>query len=123
MKIIIISVICVFVFLIIRVFILKRNTLTIQPLEPIRSKGPTIKSKYGWKLEDLENSTAIKPWEEILDLEILDVNYTIYDIDDTICVEWKSSLESWQNLAGRAGHVIISKKDRKQIDYIPTKIS
>ncbi|MFC4143394.1 hypothetical protein ACFSNA_19690 [Pedobacter mendelii] len=46
-----------------------------------------------------------------------------YNLDDLVFVDYRSSADSWRHLAGRQGYVVISKSEKKQIDFIVTVMS
>jgi hypothetical protein len=102
-----------------------------------------------WNIDDLGGEHVFAPWSEVMSSTIvtpdkiklkLDENNNVtifaraytpqaistvkqYHIDDIIIVYWRSSPESWRRLAGSAGYVLISKSERKQVDFISTVMS
>lgn len=109
----------------------------------------TYDSTLYWQLlYDLDKKNAFAPWEELLMSKLVDpedfkpylyddkyvarrdyskksgiITKTIYNISDLLFVHWSSSQESWDHLAGRKGYVVISKSEKRQIDFIMTRVS
>ncbi|KQN34420.1 hypothetical protein ASE92_12540 [Pedobacter sp. Leaf41] len=102
---------------------------------------------YWHLLQDLRGD-QYAPWNDLLSSELVDPKdiaqfirhgtYTTqddydsssdsyirkeYPIGDLLFVYWQSPQKSWDHLAGRAGYVVISKSEKKQIDFIMTVIS
>ena len=106
-------------------------------------------SSLYWHLPcDLDHKNTFVPWEDILDSKLVEpkaltrylqsetyttqVEYDqsldsyirkVYPIIDLVFVHWRSPQESWDHLAGREGYVVISKTEKKQVDFIITVLS
>ncbi|WP_316797117.1 hypothetical protein [Pedobacter agri] len=111
-------------------------------------KGNLKKPLYWYLLTDLDQQNTCAPWEDILSLKLADPNdiapylhndiYVIqggfdtssesrsteeYKVEDLLFVHWRSPQKSWDHLAGREGYVVISKSEKRQIDFIMTRVS
>lgn len=105
---------------------------------------------HNWDLRnDLDTKNTYAPWVDVLKSTLVDPNeinlhldaennYQVwnydyesrsppevkrYNLDDLVFVNWRSSPESWKHLAGRAGYIVVSKSEKKQIDFIITIMS
>ena len=108
-------------------------------------QNPTL---HWQSLQDLDNENIFAPWEDILDSKLVEPKeltrylqsetYTTqgeydqsldsyvrkeYPIIDLVFIHWRSPQESWDHLAGREGYVVISKTEKKQVDFIITVLS
>lgn len=43
-----------------------------------------------------------------------------YNLDELIFIKWRSPQHSWDHLAGIEGYVVISVKEKRQVDFITT---
>ena len=95
---------------------------------------------YNWKITELDPET-IFPWEDVLNSKIItDAEYNIFlseylgesykqyekqmgsrlKNEDNFIIYFRSPDITWEKLCGQEGYLTISKKQKKQIDFIRT---
>ena len=107
----------------------------------------TNQKLYWHLIDDLDHENTYAPWEDILSSKLVDpkdiasylhgelyfsqgefdssglATWIEHKVEDLVFVFWRSPKESWDHLAGREGYVVISKSEKKQVDFITTVLS
>ncbi|KQS41753.1 hypothetical protein ASG14_04700 [Pedobacter sp. Leaf194] len=131
------------------IFSLSLYSQRLQKKQSVKANAP-LSPLNNWGLrDDLDQTNTIAPWDAVLKATLADPseinlpldaynhyqvwNYDYetksppevkrYNLDDLVFVDWRSSAESWNHLAGRQGYIVISKSEKKQIDFIVTIMS
>lgn len=82
---------------------------------------------HDWNIEELNNESILVPWNEIFKSRLATMkelkSIGLHNNEDFTVVYYRSPQHYWDNLAGTEGYVLISKKEKKQIDFITTIVS
>jgi|GEM_PF-2963616 len=132
--------------ILISLYIIKREP---KKDKAMKANAP-LSPMHNWDLrDDLYTTNTYAPWHDVLKSTLVDPNeinlhldtdnnyqvwnydyesksppeVKLYKIDDLVFVDWRSSPDSWKHLAGRQGYIVISKSEKKQIDFIVTIMS
>lgn len=68
----------------------------------------------------LNSETDINNFDDYLIKFKANTKIVRYNLDDLVFIKWRSPQHSWDHLAGSEGYVVISIKEKRQVDFITT---